>query len=135
MEYNTAAEEAEMNGPSSPDVYPHQNQPTWSKSETGIARRAFDAALGRKLHEVIQEAKRMASRITQPSDLWDLEHYLTERRKQIDGKYDYRYSQLTLVFGRLLYERRLSEEELSGLSENKLKSIRSLAEFLTEHAA
>jgi hypothetical protein len=31
---------------------------------------AFDAALGRELHEVIQEAKRMASQIQQSSDLW-----------------------------------------------------------------
>jgi integrase len=30
--------------------------------------------------------------IQQPSDLWDLEHYLTERRREIDRKYDYRYS-------------------------------------------
>ena len=51
---------------------------------------------------MIQEAKQMANQIQQPSDLWDLEHYLTERRKEIDRKYDYRYSQLTQVFGRLL---------------------------------
>jgi hypothetical protein len=69
------------------------------------------------------------------SDLWDLELYLTERRKQIDRKYDYRYSQLTLVFGRLLYENRLSEDDLLGLREDKMNSIRSLAKFLGEKAA
>ena len=74
----------------------------------------------------------MASQIQQSSDLWDLEHYLTERRKEIDRKYDYRYSQLTQVFGRLLYEKRLREEELRGLREDKLKLIRSLAKFLAE---
>jgi len=73
--------------------------------------------------------------IQQSSDLWDLEHYLTQRRKEIDRKYDYRYSQLTHVFGRLLHERRLREEELRGLREDKLKSIRSLAKFLAEDAA
>jgi hypothetical protein len=46
------------------------------------ATNAFDAALGRELHEVIQEAKKMASQIQQSSDLWDLEHYLTERRNR-----------------------------------------------------
>ena len=61
---------------------------------------------------MIQQAKKMASQIQQSSDLWDLEHYLTQRRKEIDRKYDYRYSQLTQVFGRLLYEKRLREEEL-----------------------
>ncbi len=115
--------------------YPYQNEPIWSRSEKAIARTAFDAALGRELHEVVQEAKKMASQIQQSSDLWDLEHYLTERRKEIDRKYDYRYSQLTQVFGRLLYEKRLGEEELGGLREDKLKSIRSFAKFLAEDTA
>jgi hypothetical protein len=115
--------------------YPYQHEPTWSRSEKTIARKAFDAALGQELHEVIQEAKRMANEIQQSSDLWDLEHHLTQRRKEIDRKYDYRYSRLTHVFGRLLHENRLSEEELRGLGEDKLKSIRSLAKFLAEDAA
>ena len=117
------------------DSYPYQNEPVWSKSEKAIARKAFDAALRRELQEVIQETKRMANQINEPADLWDLEHYLTQRRKEIDRKYDYRYSQLRHVFGRLLYESRLSEEELRGLREDKLKSIRSLAKFLAEDAA
>jgi Photoprotection regulator fluorescence recovery protein len=117
------------------DNYPYKNEPIWSRSEKTIARKAFDAALGRELREVIQEAKKMASQIQQSSDLWDLEHYLTQRRKEIDRKYDYRDSQLMHVFGRLVYECRLSEEELHGLGEDKLKSIRSLAKFLAEDAA
>jgi hypothetical protein len=116
------------------DLYPYQNEPTWSKSEKAIARKAFDAALGRELLEVIRKAKRMATEIQQSSDLWDLEHYLTERRNEIDRKYDYRYSQLTQVFGRLLHERRLKEEELRGLREDKMKLIHSFAEFLARDA-
>ena len=119
----------------SSNAYPYRNEPTWSRSEKAIARTAFDAALGRELHEVIQETKRLASQISQSSDLWDLEHYLTERRKEIDRKYDYRYSRLTQVFGRLLYEGRVTEQDLAGLHENKLRSIRSLAEFLANDAA
>ena len=125
-----------MSSPSATqNTYPYQNEPTWSKSEKAIARTAFDAALKRELQEVMQDAKQMANQIHEPADLWDLEHYLTERRKEIDRKYDYRYSQLTYVFGRLLYERRVSEEELRGLREDKLKSIRSFAKFLSEDAA
>jgi hypothetical protein len=111
---------------------PNQRDLKWSRSEKAIARKAFDAALERELHEVIQETKQMSSRIRQSSDLWDLEHYLTQRRKEIDRKYDYRYSQLTHVFGKLLQERWLGEEELRGLREDKLKSIRSYAKFLAE---
>ena len=77
----------------------------------------------------------MASQIQQSSDLWDLKHYLTERRKEINRKYDYRYSQLTHIFGKLLYEKRLHEEELRGLREDKLKPIRSIAQFLAKYAA
>ena len=117
------------------DSYPYQNEPIWSRSEKTIARKAFDAALGRELHEVIQQTKKMASQIQQSSDLWDLEYYLTERRREINRKYDYRYSQLTHVFGRLLYEKRLHEDELRGLREDKLKPICSFAKFLAEDAA
>jgi len=125
-----------MSSPSAnPNMYPYQNEPTWSKSEKAIARTAFDVALERELQDVMQKAKQMANQIKDPADLWDLEHYLTERRKEINRKYDYRYSQLTHVFGRLLYEGRVSEEELHGLRDDKLKSIRSLAEFFAKYAA
>jgi hypothetical protein len=40
----------------------------------------------------MQEAKEKANQVNEPADLWALEHYLTQRRKEIDRKYDYRYS-------------------------------------------
>jgi Photoprotection regulator fluorescence recovery protein len=125
-----------MSSPSAtPNTYPYQNEPAWSKSEKAIARTAFDAALKRELQDVMHKTKQMANQIKEPGDVWELEYYLTERRKEINRKYDYRYSQLRHVFGRLLYEGRVSEEELRGLQEDKLKSIRSLAKFLAEDAA
>ena len=125
-----------MSSPSAtPKTYPYKNEPMWSKSEKAIARTAFDAALKRELQEVMRKTKQMANQIKEPADVWELEHYLTERRKEIDRKYDYRYSQLTHVFGRLLHEGRVSEEELRGLREDKRKPIRSLAKFLAEDTA
>src|ERR1700757_517958 len=125
-----------MSSPSvNSNTYPYQNEPTWSKSEKAIARTAYDAALKRELQDVMRKTKQMANQIKEPADVWELEHYLTERRKEIDRKYDYRYSQLTEVFGRLLYEGRVREEELSGLREDKLKPIRSLAKFLAKNVA
>jgi hypothetical protein len=59
---------------------------------------------------------------------------VAERRKQINRKYEYRSSQLTLVFARLLFEGRVDEEQLCGLREVKLKSIRSHAQFFAEEA-
>ena len=114
------------------DSYPYKNEPIWSRSEKAVARTAFDAALKRELQEVMQETKQMANQISEPVDLWDLEHYLAQRRKEIDRKYDYRYSQLTQVFGKLLYESRLGEEDQRGLREDKLRSIRSFAKFSAE---
>ena len=48
------------------DSYPYQNEPIWSRSEKAIARTAFDAALKRELHEVMEEARQMANQIEQP---------------------------------------------------------------------
>jgi len=117
------------------DSYPYQNEPMWSRSEKAIARKAFDAALKRELHEVMQETKKKASQINEPNDLWDLEQYLTERRKDINRKYDTRGSRLKDVLGRLLYENRLGEDDLRGLREEKMKSIRSFAQLLRHDAA
>jgi hypothetical protein len=115
--------------------YPYQNEPVWSKSEKALARRLFDAALKRDLQAVIQETKQMASEIKEPEDVWELERYLTGRRKNIDRKYDFRSSRLTRVLGMLLRERRISDEELHGLREDKVKAIHSCAKLLSEDAA
>lgn len=117
------------------NTYPCQNERIWSKSERVIARRVFNGALNRELQEVVQKAKRMASQIKEPADVWELERYLTQCRKGIDRKYEFRSSQLVPVFGSLLYERRITEAELSGLQESKMKAIRSYAQILSESAA
>ena len=77
----------------------------------------------------------MAKQISAPDDLWDLERYLTQRRKDIDRRYDFRTSRLTQVFGILLSEHRISEEELRGLGEDKRKAIRSSADVQSEDVA
>jgi len=125
-----------MPRPSAPrDKYPYQNEPDWSRSEKAIAHRVFDAALKRELQEVMLEAKRMANLIREPDDLWKLERYLSQRRKDIDGKYDFRSSRLAHVLGRLMSEGRVTGEELRGLREDKLKAIRSCAEVISEDVA
>lgn len=102
---------------------------TWSSVEKAIARKAFDQALKREMEEVMVEAKKRAEQIDQPSDLWQLQEYLTDCRTQIDRKFDYRYSVLIMVFGNLLSRGRLSEAELQGLSVDKLDAIRRYASF------
>ena len=117
------------------DRYPYQNEPFGRGQKKPSLAKPSTLLWAKELHELIQEAKRMANEIQKSSDLWDLEYHLTQRRKEIDHKYDVRGSRLTDVLRRLLYENRLGEEDLRGLQDEKIKSIRSFAQFLRDGAA
>jgi hypothetical protein len=86
------------------NTYPWQNEPTWSRSEKAAARKVFDAALKRELQEVMEQAKQMAKQIQEPADAWALERYWTQRRMDIDRKYEFRLSRLAQVLGALVCE-------------------------------
>ena len=110
--------------PPSRDVYSTMRELHWSPKEKATARRACDGALHQELDATIQEAKQMATRIEQPDELWELERHLTQRRKEIDRKYEFKYSSVLLLLAELVRERRVSLDELHGLSEEKLKYVR-----------
>lgn len=97
---------------------------TWSDKEKKIARRAFDAALERELAALLAEFKQKALGANNFDDLWAIQGYLAERQRVLDSRYDYRYSQLEMVFAMLLREGRIDEAELHGLAEEKLVTIR-----------
>lgn len=97
---------------------------SWSKTEKKIARKAFDTAYLREIKQIEEEVKKRVESFKEKNDVWDLHDYLTERRRDIDRKYDYRYSQLIWVFARLMIDGYLKEEDLEGLSEHKLLAIR-----------
>lgn len=101
----------------------------WSAGEKEVARRAFNAALERELASITEKVKQRANSIQRPDDLWKLERYLTRKRKEIDEKYDYRYSVLLNVFARLICDGFLSEGELAGLGEDKMNHIRAWVTF------
>jgi len=101
----------------------------WSPKEKAIARKAFDLALSRELGAIIKEAKNRAARVADPTELWDLERWLSERRREIDGNFQFRYSVLPLVFATLLRNGQLREGDLHGLSPDKLDTIRRIARF------
>ena len=121
---------ARLPRPESRNPYISMRERKWSAAEKAIARKAFERALQQDLEAVIREAKKMAEKIEQPSDMWELERYLTQRRKEIDCQYDYRYSVLTVVFASLIRKGRLREEDLQGLAEEKLGHIRQMAQAL-----
>ena len=101
----------------------------WSKSEKAIARQAFEQALKRECASLMEKVRRRARGIAEPDDLWKLHDFLTKQRRNIDEKYDYRYSVLLFVFARLIGEGWLEEDELAGLSEDKLNRIRRILEW------
>jgi hypothetical protein len=97
---------------------------SWSASEKKIARRAYDLARESRLAKLMTEFKAKAAAATAPSDIWAIEEYLRQQRREIDDTFDYRYSQLPLVFARLIREGYLDEAQLGGLAEDKLELIR-----------
>lgn len=99
----------------------------WSPAEKKIARQAFDHALQRELAATLAQLQQRAVKASNAGDVWDIHDYLGKQRKQIDQKYDYRYSQLIWVFGRLLHEQWLEENQLAGLAPDKLQAIRDFA--------
>ena len=96
----------------------------WSGAEKKIARRAYEAALEQALAAILAEFKTKATAAATPSEMWDVEDYLRQRRRDIDELFDYRYSQLPLVLARLIWEGHLKEAQLAGLSEEKLEIVR-----------
>jgi hypothetical protein len=98
----------------------------WSPREKVAARRAFDLALDRDLQATIRETKERAELIRQASDLWEVEAWLAEQRRRIDRTFDFRYSVLPFVFATLLRDRLLSEEDLRGLDQEKVDTIRHI---------
>jgi len=100
---------------------------SWSDAEKEIARTAFEKAYGREIAVLIQEVRAQATSLSELEDLWNLHDFLSARRHDVDGKYDYRDSVLVFVFSRLLKEGWLHLEELDGLEEGKLSKIAALS--------
>ena len=101
----------------------------WSDTERKLARQVFVSALATELAEVIADFKQRAAIAEVPDDLWEIAEHLQSKRRDIDQKYDYRYSQLILIFARLVREGRIQEAQLAALSDEKLDQIRRVASF------
>lgn len=74
---------ASLPNPANQDGYTTVRDLKWSHAEKIVARKAFNQALEREFEVVISEAKRMAAKIEQPSDLWEAGS-LSDRQPQRD---------------------------------------------------
>ena len=99
----------------------------WTQSEKVIARRTFDRAYERECTNILNEVKEILSKMESPKEVWKIEDYLDKKRTKVDGKYDYRYSVLISVFGRLLRERLIEESDLKGLQQDKIERIKLIS--------
>ncbi len=98
----------------------------WSKSEKEIARQAFDLAYIRECKSIEEELRRMVRELRDPKGLWSIHAYLTEKLRETDREYDYRYSVLPFVFARFLHKGWITIEDLKGLSEDKIEAIKRI---------
>jgi hypothetical protein len=99
----------------------------WSAVEQEVAQEALNKAYERETSALIQAVRAEASSITGLDDLWHLNDFLSARRHELDGKYDYRYSVLLFVFARLVKDGWLQLDELQSLHRDKLAKIAALA--------
>jgi len=111
----------------------HKRDEIWAPTEKKLARVAFDKAFERQCKAITQEARRMLDTTSAPSDIFRIQEYLAEQRRIVDRLYDYRYSRLLEVFGRLLSDGWLREGDLNGLQPEKIAKIKHEASFLTEN--
>ncbi|HPT18602.1 MAG TPA: hypothetical protein PLJ25_00960 [Methanothrix sp.] len=96
-----------------------------------MARQAFDAASGRERAAILERVRKMALREGDARVIWAIHDYLSKKRKEMDEKYDFRYSQIRRVFGILLAEGWMKWEDLEGISPDKLDEIRIAAEVFS----
>lgn len=99
---------------------------TWSEQEQVIAKHAFDVAYEREVFALVRLVSEKANTLVEIEDVWQLHDFLSARRHEIDGKYDYRYSILPFVFAQLVQQGWLRLEELEGLAPEKLAKIVAL---------
>ena len=99
----------------------------WSDSEKKAAKEVFDRAYEREINNLIEEVRQKASQVSEIDQLWQLHDFLSAKRHEIDGKYDYRYSELIFVFAKLLKQGWVNKEELKVLERDKLAKISALS--------
>jgi hypothetical protein len=101
----------------------------WSETEQQVAQAAFEQAHQREIKRLIESVQGQAEAIVAIEDVWRLHDFLSARRHEMDGKYDYQYSVLIFTFAGLVKDGLLQLDELAGLDATKLTKIAALSRF------
>lgn len=107
----------------------------WSQREKKVARATFDAAVARECVAIRKKVEEMLRSTDEPEQIWHVHQFLSEKQNEIGRKYDFRYSVLIGVFGRLLFEGWITESDLTELNEEKRAAITSIADMHRESDA
>ncbi len=99
----------------------------WTETEENIAKKAFEIAYKREINDLIDSVKHKAVSLSEIDDMWHLHDFLSAKRHEVDGKYDYRLPMLVFVFAGLVKDGWLSLSELEGLNPDKIAKISALA--------
>ncbi|MDF5730138.1 MAG: hypothetical protein PUP92_19515 [Rhizonema sp. PD38] len=99
----------------------------WTDIEKKIARTAFDKAYEREVEALLKQVQEQANKLVDVGELWRLHDFLSAKRHDIEGKYDYQYSVLLFVFAGLVKEGWLHLNELQGLDQDKLSKVAVLS--------
>lgn len=102
---------------------------SWSPNEKKAARAVFDNAFARECQAIKHEVESQLRQSQDPRDIWRVHDFLSAKRSDIDRTYDYRYSVLIGVFGKLLRKGWITEKDLSGLQLDKVEAIKLMASF------
>lgn len=100
---------------------------SWSNREKQVCRAVFERASIAEAAELLAGFKARIAVIDDLADLWAIQAEIRESERDFQRKYDFRYSQMIYVFGRLVKEGRVGLEELEGLNEEKLSLIKRFA--------
>jgi hypothetical protein len=95
----------------------------WSPAEKKAAHAAFQSALSRERAAIRSRVVSLLRDGNDGTEIWAIRDYLNVKAREIDQKYDFRYSVLVSVFARLLAQGWLTMEDLAGLDDAKRKLI------------
>lgn len=101
----------------------------WTTTEKEIAQEMFKRAYKREIEALIKAVQERANKIADLEELWQLNDYLSARRHEIEGKYEYDYTSLLFVFAELIRDGWLQLDELEQLDREKLAKITALTKF------
>jgi hypothetical protein len=101
-------------------------QGVWTSAEQQVAQEIFNRAYEREIEALIKHVQDKARHVEKVDELWKLHDFLSAKRHEIDGKYEYEYSSLIFVLAELVRDGWLTMDELKDLDKDKRAKIAAL---------